>query len=261
MNRHAVLVTAVLLLFACATPRPVSRVEPLDQASPLARDDPRVAARTQELEEAARTRRALLGVARLSLKAPDLRVNQSQRIALMRPASLRVEILGLFDQVAAVFATDGARYQLYDARGPEFREGDLARGLLWQVARIDLEPDEVVGLLLGAPVQRGALLDAASASEDGSLLLGFRQRETGGRRVFEFDPSGRLVRVRQRAADDGLLWEAFYRDYGATGERAFAGEVEIEFPEQNARANFAFRQVEIESELPASVFVLENPSR
>ena len=261
MTRSAVFVTAALLLFGCSTPPPVSRPEPLDQAVPVATEDPGVVALAHALEEAVRTRQALVGVARMSLQAPDLRFSQSQRIALMRPASLRVEILGLFDQVAAVLAIDGLRYQLYEAGSSELQEGDLGRGLLWQVARIDLEPEEVVGLLLGAPVQSVSSLESARELDDGSVLLGFRHLASGTRRIFEFDASSRLVRVRQRAPDDVLVWEAAYTEYGALGEPAFAREVEIEFPEQNARASFHFRQVGFKPELPASLFVLETPSR
>ena len=58
-----------------------------------------------------------------------------------------------------------------------------------------------------------------------------------------------------------MVREAAYSDYGALGEAGFAREVEIEFPEQNARANFHFHQVGLEPELPASLFVLESPNR
>lgn len=261
MSRSAVFVTAALLFFGCTTPPPFSRPEPLDQAVPLANGDPRVVALVQGLEEEARTPRALLGVARMSLDARDLRFNQSQRIALMRPARLRVEILGLFDQVAAILATDGVRYQLYEAGASELREGDVGRGLLWRVARIDLEPKAVVGLLLGAPMPSASSLESARELQSGSILIGFRHALDGSRRIFEFDESSRLVAVRQRAPDDVLVWEAAYTSYGALGERAFARQVEIEFPEQEARVNFHFHQVEFQRELPASLFLLEQPSR
>lgn len=261
MIRPAVFVTVALLLSGCATQMTPSRSEPLDRATRLAIEDPRVVSMADVLAATAGHRHSLVGEARLSLEAPSLRFSRPQRVALMRPASLRVEILGLFSQIAAILTTDGTRYQFYDAGNPGIEEGETGRGLLWQVARVDLEPDEVVGLLLGAPVHPGSLLEAAGLLHDGTLLLAFRYAEDRSRRVFEFDVSGQLARVRQRSADDRLLWEAAYSDYRTRREGAFAHQIDVDFPAQAARTSFRFQTAELNRDLPASTFVLEKPSR
>ena len=260
MIRSAVFVTVALLVSGCATPLDPSRSEPLDQAAPLATEDPRVVSLAGALAAMAEDRHSLVGAARMSLDAPDLRFSRPQRMALMRPSSLRVEILGLFNQVAVILTTDGARYQLYDPEHPEIEEGEARRGLLWKVARVDLEPQEAVGLLLGAPVHPNSVLEAARTREDGTILIAFRHATDGSRRVFEFDPSSRLTRVRQRAADDFLVWEAAYADYRNLGDRAFAHQIDIDFPEQKAHAAFHFQTAELNRDLPASAFVLERRS-
>ncbi len=260
MIRPAVFVTAALLLSGCATPQDPSRSEPFDQAAPLAAQDPRVVSLAGALAAMAEDRHSLVGAARVSLEAPDLRFSRPQRVALMRPSSLRVEILGLFDQVAAILTTDGTRYQLYEPGSPEIEEGVAGRGLLWQVARIDLEPEEAVGLLLGAPVHPDSVLEAARSQGDGTLLIAFRHTAEGARRIFEFDSASRLVRVRHRAADGFLLWEAAYSDYRNPGDRAFAHQIDIDFPERKAHAAFHFQTAELNRDLPASTFVLERRS-
>lgn len=255
MIRSTVFVTVALLLSGCATPLVSSRSEP------LSRDDPRVVFLADSLAAMARDRHSLVGAARLSLEAPDLRFSRPQRVALRRPASLRVEILGLFNQVAAILTTDGARYQFFDLESSEVEEGEAGRSLLWEVARVDLEPREVVGLLLGAPVQAGSVLESARGRDDGSLLLGFRLAADATRRVFEFDASSGLVGVRHRAADGSLVWEAEYSDYRNLGERLFAHQIALDFPAQQAQATFYFGTAELNRPLPASAFVLENASR
>jgi len=259
--RSAVFATVALVLSGCATLMGPSRSEPLDGAAPLAIEDPRVVSLAGGLAAMAGQRHSLVGVARVSLEAPNLRVSRPQRVALMRPSSLRVEILGLFNQVAAILATDGIRYQLYDASNSGIEEGESGRGLLWQGARVDLEPAEAVGVLLGAPVDPGSVLEVAGLLHDGTLLMAFRSAEDSSRRVFEFDASGRLARVRHRSADGLLVWEAAYSDYRTPGQGAFAHQIDVDFPAQAARASFRFQTAELNRELPASAFVLEKPSR
>lgn len=258
MIRPAVFVTVVwLLLSGCATRIDRLRVEPMDGAVPIATEDPRVVSLAGALADTAADRRTLVGAARFSLEAPDRSFSGPQRVALMRPANLRVEILGLFDQVAAILTTDGLRYQLYDPRSPEIEEGPAHRGVLWQVARVDLEPEEVVDLLLGAPLDPISGLEAASVRADGAVLIAYRRRADGSRRIFEFDASSRLARVRQRAPDDYLVWEAAYADYRDLGERSFAHRIDIDFPDQQAHAAFRFERAELNRDLPASAFVLQ----
>ena len=150
MKRAAALATGVLLAAAavvsCATAPPEPH-DPFEQGRLLAADDPRVTALLAGLRTAAAERRSLIASARLSLDAPDLRFRRPQRLAVRRPADLRIEILGLFGQIAAVLVTDGHRYQLWngskqaDAKSG-LEQGEVTRELLWSVARVDLLPAE-----------------------------------------------------------------------------------------------------------------------
>ncbi len=254
------LAAACLALAGCVSMPPPGTLEPLDSARPVAVSDPRVTSLAEGLEATFRDRRSLVASARVSLTAPDLRFSRPQRVALQQPASLRVEILGLFNQVAAILATDGVRYQLYQPGSDGIEEGRVDARLLWDVARVDLEPEEAVGLLLGVPLAPGSHLEAARRLEDGRLLLAFRQPDDGSRRIFEFDPSAHLARVRKRSASDALVWEAVYTDYRPVGSRSFAYQVDIDFPRLEANADFRFSAAELNRELPASAFVLRPDS-
>ena len=78
-------------------------------------------------------RRGLSGRARLAVDGHDgaLRLRGSQRVALERPARLRVEVLGLFDQTLAVLVTDGERYQFFRANDRTWESGPVGPDLLW----------------------------------------------------------------------------------------------------------------------------------
>jgi hypothetical protein len=253
----ATVLLAPLLLPGCVGPG--TRPELLDSALPIAVDDPRVASLSRALVATSEDRYSLVGLAQVSLSAPDLRFSRPQRMALEEPASLRVEILGLFDQVAAILATDGDRYQLYQPNTTGIEEGEVSPNLLWHVARVDLEPAEAVGLLLGAPLAAGTQLEAARSVDDGRVLLAFRDPRDGSRRIFEFDAARRLSRVRQRDAGETLQWEVAYDDYRPVGERTFAHRIEIDFPRVDANADFHFKTAELNRKLPANAFRLTAP--
>ncbi len=251
--RLVALALAALVAAGCAT-RPV-REDDVSRSLPLS--DPRIQALAGALEATSRDRQSLVGAAHLSLDAPDLRFSRPQRVALQRPASVRVEVLALFSQVAAILATDGQRFQLWEPGAAEVQEGPVTASLLWQVARVDLEPEEVVGVLLGAPWPEDARLEAARERSDGTLLLAYRHAYGAGRRIFEFAPPAYLTRVRERADDESLVWEVAYDDYRPIGERAFAHAIAIEFPRVEARADFQFDRAELNRQLPASAFELK----
>jgi len=260
VRRAAALALGLLLLVACRTPAP-------GPGQLLAGEDPRPRRLVESLHARAAGREALRASARLSLSSPDLSFRRPQRMAVTRPARLRVEILGLFDQVAALLVTDGARYQLYDARTRELEEGVVSADLLWRVARVDLEPGEAVELLLGTPLPLpGLALAEARIRPDGGIVLAQRDGRGRIRQRLEFDADGRVRRVERFEEDGDLLWEGRFDDYrelpAPDGSlQPFAYEVSLRFPRVEAEARLRFAHVALEAELPQDLFVLRLPDR
>jgi len=135
--------------------------------TPLAIDDPRAESVLASLLEGSDRVQALRGSARVAIDGPDFELNRPQRIAVERPARLRFEVVGLFDQLAAVLVTDGREFGFYDAAENRIQRGRITPGLMWRLARLDLDVHEAVGILLGTPRPSPGLSRAAVWVEGG----------------------------------------------------------------------------------------------
>jgi hypothetical protein len=273
VKRAAALATGIALaaaaIVSCATVPPQPR-DPLDQGRLLAVNDPRVTVLLANMRTASEERRSLIATAQLSMDAPDLRFRRPQRLAARRPADLRIEVLGLFNQIAAVLVTDGSRYQLWDGSqqgdaSSAVEQGEVSRDLLWSVARVDLSPAEAVALLLGVPFPTGVLSPVAAAeTQAGGVVIVLGSDPEAGDHVVEFDREGRLTHATSRDAKGRLLWQAGFADYRELGSQLFAHEVSIDFPRFGARAELRFGSAELNPELSSDVFALhlgENAAR
>lgn len=251
MTRAPVLAAALCLALAgCRT---------LPDAAPLPPDDPRPARLLADWAARSAGRQALRAVARLAVEAPDaaadggdLSLRSKQRLWLARPAQLRVEILGLFDAAVAVLATDGREYALLQAPDGRVERGPVYDGLLWDAARLDLTPAEIVDVMLGAAPGRDELV-LATASEHGDLVR-LELADAAGRvqRVAEFGVAGELRRLEQRDASGRRLWEARYDDFTEVGDGLFAREVALHSPA--ARARIVLRDVDLDPTLSEELF-------
>ena len=241
--------TLLFLLAACQAPIP--------SATELPENDPRAASLMAALETTAANRRSLRAEARFSLDAPDLRLRRPERLVVERPAKLRVEISGLFGQVAAVLVTDGERYQFLEASRGQIEQGVVDAALLWRLARIDLEPQEAVSLLLGAPEPLpGFARTGAVALSDGSLAVSLGGGN-GARQHFLFDAKGRPTRVTLSDADGEPVWDARFENYKEVNGTFFAHDILLTFPRVDAHASVQFKKVELNPDLSGVVFVLQ----
>ncbi len=257
MKRAAALGLAVCglgLAMGCRTPAPGDRlgVAELQPARLLA-----------GLAERASEIRALRGRARVEILAPDLKVRRPQRLAVARPGRLRVEVLGLFGQVAALLVANEGVYQLYEPGQAQLQEGLVSASLLWRVARVDLEPGEAVDLLLGSPLPGpGLRLGEAHAREDGGVAFDRRDELGAVRERYVFDAEGRLREMERLDAGNVRLWKARFDDYrkvsqDAGPEQSFAFELRLDFPRVGGRATLDFQQVALAAQLPDELFRLD----
>lgn len=246
----------LFLASACTTPVPAPTRTALDPA------DPRPEAWLQAHEERAAGRSTLRGALRLSLDAPDLNFRRPQRLALRRPADLRLEVLGLFGQVAAVLVTDGSTYQSFEASRGAIESGLVTDDLLWRVARVDLQPAEAVELLLGAPrPSEGATISAAYATGDGGISLDLRDGAGRLRERVDFDARGQLADFIRYDAAERVAWQASFRDYRGRAEDVYAFDLRLRFPGVGAEARLAFDDATLHADLSDELFRLRAVDR
>lgn len=225
----------------------------------LAPGDPRPAALLATLGERSAGLSALRGMARLAVDGPGGSLRSRQVLVAARPALLRVEIVGFLSQTQALLVTDGETYAFFSARDRRFESDRVRPGLLWEIAGIDLEPGEAVGVLLGAP-DLGSLAPARAASLGGGAVRVVLVDQAGRpRRALEFDAGGALRRLAAWDLDGVLAWDARYDDLETLGATSFAHAIEIEFPPTGVRARLELSRVSLNPDLAPDAFQLNPP--
>ncbi|MBJ20371.1 MAG: hypothetical protein GY910_20135 [bacterium] len=281
------LLLLALTIAGCRWSPPPPRLLASTTGAPLAIDDARAERVLETYLDLIEGRRALRGSARVALSGPDFKLNRPQRVIVERPARLRFEILGLFDQLAAVLVTDGRRFGFFDAASGQISRGPVSAHLLWDLAKIDLSPEEAVGLLLGTPEPVPGLARSAVWLEpDGRIALAFAwpleqwpghceadlrrglvQRDcfvaeaalAGGGEVFFFDEGARLVELRSLESDGLVRFLVLFEQYealeGGSG-MVFPKRVTIRSPSAGSEARFDWKRVMLASELSDRLFRL-----
>lgn len=209
-------------------------------------------------------RTALRGTARLAVDADasgragrDVRWRSRQALVIARPARLRVELRGMLGDTLAVFATDGARYELFQAADRSYESGPAHDSLLWEVARIALTPADAVEVILGVPQLSDALSpSAAFDAGDGRVRIALSDAASRLRRQVEFDAEGRLRWLQERRAG-AIVWEVHFDDYAPVANAPLAHRLSIETDRGGARALLTLSDVELNPELSPSIFRIE----
>ena len=171
---------------------------------------------------------------------------------------MRLEILGMLGQRAAVLATDGVRYDLFRAESPGIETGEVHEAILWEVAGLPLTPEEAVELALGTPLGDSPRVGGATELPgDGSIRIDLEGPDDEARVTLEFGAEGRLSRYVRRAPAGTPVLDARYGDYRDVDGRSFAHSIEVEFPAAETHAEIRFQSVELNAELPEGLFRLE----
>lgn len=263
-------------------------VDPQRIGTMLPIDDARAERVLRSYLELVEARSALRGSARVLLEGPDFKLNRPQRILVERPARIRFEVIGLFDQLVAMLATDGRRFGFYEVSNGRVSRGRVTPTLLWDLAKIDLDVHEVVGLLLGAPMPSFGLARAAVWLEpEGGLVLAFAwpgdepdvncsedpvrglldsdcfvsfDALGEGGEMFLFDVDGRLAELRSLDPGGVIRFRATFEDYrsldGDAGEVDFPNQLTVRSPAAESLARFVWKRVMLAEELSDRLFMI-----
>ena len=244
-------VVGCLLLLGCRSALPLV---------PLPDDDGRPQAYLAAWSESARKRESLRGFARLSVDGDQVELRGKQLLIVERPARLRVEILGFLNQTLAVLVIDGSTYELFRAEDRTLERGAVHPSLLWEVAGLDLTPEDTVALLLGAPNLGGSLRVArALAAGEEEIRVELADGNGVVRRRIGFDGKGRLRLLEQIDARGALSWRAHFGDYESIQGIPVAHAIRIDMAAGRTHAEISLRDVELNPELPPDIFRLQLP--
>jgi len=233
---------------------------------PLTSDDPRPGALLAAWARQVGERRALRGTGRLAVDADgaaaggrDLHFRSRQALVLARPARLRVELRSLLGTTAAVLATDGERYDFFQAEDRSFESGPVHDALLWEVARLSLTPGEAVELILGAP-RLAAALSPTAAFDAGGGRVRIELSDAAGsvRRLVDFDAAGHLRWLQERRRGGPVAWEADFDDYAPVDGAPLAHRLTIRLRDGRTRALLSLSGVELNPELSPDIFRLDD---
>jgi hypothetical protein len=232
--------------------RPAARGGRLCTAPTRCRSPPTIPGpRCRAWQEGAEARHALRGSARLAVDGEGPPCAR-QILVVERPSRLRVEVQGCSQTLAC--SSRMARATSCSAPRTAPRIGRGAPGLLWQVASLDLTPEEAIDL---CSRPRPARPGARGASPRGGEI-GVELAEPDGRvrerRVF--DAQGRLRGVERVGEDGAAAWSARFDEYQPVGGVPFAHAIRVEAGRRATRAELVLSGVELNPALPADIFQL-----
>lgn len=249
----AALVPAAMLgLAACVTVAPPPPAAP---SAVLGADRLQVEQLTRALAERDKSLESMQTRAVMEYTAGDQHLKAKEDITVRRPNCLRVDAMSPFG-VALVLAAQGGDVAIFEPGKNRFMRGAATADTLDKYVRIPMAPADAVGLLMGlAPHGFAAGSAADSVANDGPMLVAEYGSAGADRRQLGF-ADGRLVMVRDTAADGRVRYEVRYSDYHDIGGLTFPYVVDANFPMAQSRVTFRYVRPIINGDVPAATFVL-----
>lgn len=248
LRRAPTLLTAALALAACHPRRPPPDLS--REPGPLLAEVRAAQARVQRVS----------GEARVKVEAKGMRTAVAVRefIAAEKPDRLHVEVLDFFGNVGAVLASEGGRFQLYDAKERVFYRGEATPENLARLVPLPLPAEELVTILCGS----APLLERPVDVEvrDGALVLSLesdgraQELRVGDKAAVE---RASVVSVAPRGAPAYSLDFDAFRSFA--GGR-FPGEVRLRADDPRVRLDLRWgEEVEVNGRLDGVRFTLDPP--
>jgi len=225
-------------------------VSPVAPQRPLSRDA--AVALWDGWREQVADRRTLRCSARLAVDGEGTRLRAKQRMAVALPSRLRVEIQGFLGTTAGVLTVDQGEYAFLQGEPRVFESGPVDDALLARVVAVDLSPELVVEVLLGAPEQ------ASDYAVSGGVYTaaGLREVRLEAGRAARFDSEGRLRAYQVATSDAAPGWQAGFEDYALVDGAPVAHRLTLAVG-QGTRAVLILRDIELNPALSPDIFRLD----
>ncbi len=197
--------------------------------------------------------------AKLDYRSPTQHFRSSQMIAVLAPASVRIDVMNPFG-VSYTVATDGERLAAFDRRKKIYYEGKATAENIRHYTGVPLSPSELAALVRGLPPLLGADRGGSVESADGAWLWR-RSLPHGG--SFElwldleyWDP----VRLRVIDARSGREVEVTYFDYLDLDGVRVARRMAVSFSD-GGKLGLTYQNVWRKVDLTPEAFRIQRPEQ
>ncbi len=177
-----------------------------------------------------------------------------EEIALVRPASMRVEAVAPFGATMVLAADDAGRLMIFDPSKNVLMSGGANAATLERYVHIPLAPPAAVDLLMGLapdPAELATPPDSVSDRE-GMTVVAWRLGD-GSMRELGF-AAGQLAMVRERDRAGAERYEVRYSDWRDADGMNFPHKVEADFPA--SRITLRYEAPALNPTLAPTLFVL-----
>jgi hypothetical protein len=237
----------VVVLAAC--PRPPLRFGPNGEVH-----DPQVL--LASLKARSSSLHALIGGGNLQVKTPRGGGNAGVNVAAERPASLRVEVLGFFDNPVLLLATDGQRLSVYHSDDATFAEGLATPRALSHVVPVALGAEDLVSLLFGVPpLGEGSPIALRVDPERRAYALTIA---SGERQEVVYQDLESLLPV-AFVLDGPEGFQAQFEDYRSVGEGMLPRRILLASNDGKSELRLTYRKVRLEATAEPSLFQFAPP--
>ena len=198
----------------------------------------------------------LEGISRVIFQNKVDRFSSKQVIVAERPARLRLESLGFFNQRVSIFTTDGENYSYFQKGLAKVERGRVYSSVLLDKMGIPISTTEAVALLLGVPPLSPGTLNFNS-KQKGERLLVLLFSPDGSKDTLVFDLEGKLLSFKRYSLSGRSSMEISYGNFRPVEHFGyFAYEVSFFFPELDVRATVAFQELGLNSKISRKTFMI-----
>lgn len=198
----------------------------------------------------------LEGISRVTFQSKIGRFSSKQLIVAERPARLRLESLGFFNQRVSIFTTDGENYSYFQKGLAEVERGRVYSTVLLDKVGIPISTTEAVALLLGVPPLSPETLIFNSKQKDERLFVLLLSPD-GSRDTLVFDLEGKFVAFRRHSLNGPPSMEISYENFRPVKNVGyFAYDISFFFPELDVSATVSFQELGLNSKISRKTFMI-----
>jgi hypothetical protein len=155
---------------------------------------------------------------------------------------------------AVIVAVNGGSLGVFDSSSNTLIRGPSNEATLERFARIPMQPQKAVRLLLALPPDAGST-PSSYREQNGASILTYSLPD-GGSTELELDSAGHLTVMRQLERGGRLDYEVHYADYHTVGAIAFPYTIDASFPASGTSLKLRYENPVLDGDIPDSLFVL-----